>query len=204
MTARLSYTVITPARDEAENLPRLAAGLAAQTVLPAAWVIVDNGSTDGTLELASELAREHSWVTVLTIEVEDTPTRAGPTVQAFQLGLASLGPRPDIVVKLDADVSFSPDYFARLLAPSRPTHSWGWRAGRATRRKNVVAAAARHGGPRLGSFACISTTVPGGRPAARVRTCVGRDRRAQGCCEGMADEDVATTAVLPPPAGSGT
>ena len=61
-----SYGLITPARDESDNLPRLAAGLAAQTVLPAAWVIVDNGSTDGTAEIAAEIAREHPWVTVLT------------------------------------------------------------------------------------------------------------------------------------------
>ena len=60
MTARLSYALITPARDEAENLPRLAASIQAQDVAPDAWVIVDNGSTDGTLEIASELAREHS------------------------------------------------------------------------------------------------------------------------------------------------
>ena len=85
-------------------------------MLPDAWVIVDNGSTDGTLKLASELARAHSWVTVMTLEVDDAPTRAEPTVRAFQLGLASLSPRTDVVVKLDADLSFAPDYFARLLA----------------------------------------------------------------------------------------
>ena len=87
-----SYGLITPARDESDNLPRLAAGLAAQTVLPAAWVIVDNGSTDGTAQIAAEIAREHAWVTVLTMEVEETPTRAGPTVQAFQRGLVALEP----------------------------------------------------------------------------------------------------------------
>ena len=49
------------------------------------------------------------------MELEDGPTRAEPTVQAFQLGLAALGRDSDIVVKLDADVSFETDYFARLL-----------------------------------------------------------------------------------------
>ena len=99
-----------------DNLPRLAACLAAQSVAPDAWVIVDNGSTDGTLEIAAELAREHSWITVLTLAVDDAPTRAEPTVQAFQLGLTSVSPQTDVVVKLDADLSFSADYFSRLLA----------------------------------------------------------------------------------------
>ena len=115
MTGRLSYAVITPARDESENLPRLAASLIAQTAPPDAWLIVDNGSIDDTVELAAEVAREFPWVTVLTMDVEDAPTRAEPTVRAFQLGLAALDPLPDIVVKLDADVSFAPEYFSQLL-----------------------------------------------------------------------------------------
>lgn len=115
MGGALSYALITPARDESDNLPRLAASLTAQAVLPVAWVIVDNGSTDGTPEIAAEIAREHPWVTVLTLELTDGPTRAEPTVQAFQLGLAALDPISDIVVKLDADLSFETDYFARLL-----------------------------------------------------------------------------------------
>jgi glycosyltransferase involved in cell wall biosynthesis len=40
----LSYVVVTPARDEAENLRRQAAWLAEQTHRPSEWVIVDNGS----------------------------------------------------------------------------------------------------------------------------------------------------------------
>ena len=60
------YAVMTPARDEVENLPRLAASLAAQTVPPDVWFIVDNGSTDGTLEIAKELAPSR-WIRVLSL-----------------------------------------------------------------------------------------------------------------------------------------
>jgi len=45
---RLTYAVITPVRDEAEHVARLAAALEGQTLTPAAWVIVDTGSTDDT------------------------------------------------------------------------------------------------------------------------------------------------------------
>ena len=51
-----SYLVVTPARDEAENLSGLAHSLASQTWLPPlTWVIVDDGSTDGTAEVARSL-----------------------------------------------------------------------------------------------------------------------------------------------------
>ena len=59
MSARvLTYAIVTPARNEARNLPRLAACLVEQTVQPSAWVIVDNGSTDGTSELGQRLGLE--------------------------------------------------------------------------------------------------------------------------------------------------
>ena len=114
--APLGYAVITPARNEVENLSRLAGSLAAQTTLPTAWVIVDNGSTDGTLELAAGLAREHAWIRTLAIPGESENVRGAPVIRAFNAGLAALEERPDVVVKLDADISFDPDHFERLLA----------------------------------------------------------------------------------------
>ena len=110
----LSYVIVTPARNEADNLVRLAECLAAQTLVPAAWIIVDNGSNDGTNELAHDLAGRHDWIRVLRMEVDGEMARGAPVVRAFNRGLALVG-CPDVVVKLDADVSFEPDFFERLL-----------------------------------------------------------------------------------------
>ena len=52
MTSGLRYAVITPARNEADNLPRLAESLRSQSVPPLVWLIVDNGSTDATADIA--------------------------------------------------------------------------------------------------------------------------------------------------------
>ena len=52
----LTYAIITPARNERENLTRLAESVIAQRVLPACWVIVDDGSDDGMEIVAAELA----------------------------------------------------------------------------------------------------------------------------------------------------
>ena len=112
-----SYAVITPARDELENLPRLAASLAAQTVPPEAWYIVENGSTDGTPELCARLAEEHPWIRILaTTETAGKPVRGGPVVRAVHAAVDAGALAADVIVKVDADVSFEPDHFARLLA----------------------------------------------------------------------------------------
>jgi glycosyltransferase involved in cell wall biosynthesis len=115
----LSYAVITPARNEAHNLRRLAGCLAAQTIRPERWVIVDDGSTDGTDVAARELAREHEWVDAVVLAPDRSTLaagrRAGRDVRAFNAGLAELDRVPEFVVKLDADVSFAARYFENLL-----------------------------------------------------------------------------------------
>jgi glycosyltransferase involved in cell wall biosynthesis len=111
---RLSYAVVTPARNEVGNLPRLFACLAAQERRPERWIIVDNGSNDGTAEVARELSARHGWIQLEEVETDGAVARGAPVVRAFRAGLAVSGAW-DVVVKLDADVSFEPDFFARLI-----------------------------------------------------------------------------------------
>jgi biofilm PGA synthesis N-glycosyltransferase PgaC len=118
----IRYALVTPARNEATNLGRLAACVTAQTVLPATWVIVDDGSDDATPEIAGSLAEKHDWITLLRRSDADTGDvlrqgrRQGRDVKAFTAGLEALADTPDVAVKLDADVSFEDDFFERLLA----------------------------------------------------------------------------------------
>lgn len=111
----LSYALVTPAHDEEAHLPRLAEAVLAQTVSPDAWIVVDDGSSDRTLELAGELERRHDWVKTLRLPAASGMARGGPVVRSFSAGLAALEVPVEVVVKLDADVSFPPDHFERLL-----------------------------------------------------------------------------------------
>lgn len=111
----LGYALVTPVRDEEEHLRRLRDCVLAQTVTPRIWVIVDNGSTDETVAQAETFARTHPWIRVLQAPGENVHARGAPVVRAFLAGLEAIDPWPEIVVKLDADVSFEPDHFERLL-----------------------------------------------------------------------------------------
>ncbi len=105
--------LITPARDEAAYLERTIRGVLAQNRPPDLWLIVDDGSTDGTLELALELARANSWIAVLESPRDrragEVPVgrKLGRDMTAFNLGLNRLDTACDAIVKLDADVSTS-------------------------------------------------------------------------------------------------
>jgi cellulose synthase/poly-beta-1,6-N-acetylglucosamine synthase-like glycosyltransferase len=44
----LRYVLVSPCRDESKHMRRTLDSVAAQTVPPALWVVVDDGSTDAT------------------------------------------------------------------------------------------------------------------------------------------------------------
>jgi glycosyltransferase involved in cell wall biosynthesis len=108
--------VVTPVRNYEQNLRTLAAVLQAQTVRPERWLIVDNGSTDSTRIAAHELDARHPWIEALDVDDEAKMMRGAPIVRAFHAALGELDIEPDLVVKLDADITFEADHFERTLA----------------------------------------------------------------------------------------
>ena len=106
-----TYSVVTPVRDEADNFARTAESLVSQTLRPQQWVVVDDGSTDGTRELAERYAAEHEWIEVISADAAHERARGAPIVRAFQRGCDALRSRPEIVVKLDGDLFLPAHYF---------------------------------------------------------------------------------------------
>jgi glycosyltransferase involved in cell wall biosynthesis len=117
----LRYAVVTPARNEEVNLARLGAAMVAQTHLPVVWVVVDDGSTDSSLEVVAGFAASHPWVESMQrpAAVRDESLadgrRKARDLDAFLLGAVPLRERVDVIVKVDADIDFEPDYFERLI-----------------------------------------------------------------------------------------
>ena len=59
------YCLITPCRDEARYARQTIESVAKQTLLPTLWVIVDDGSTDGTAEIVEEYASRLPYIRLI-------------------------------------------------------------------------------------------------------------------------------------------
>jgi len=107
-----NYVIITPVRDEAPYLPKTIASVIHQSVPPSQWIIVDDGSTDGTSHILDECAGNVSWITVVHRVDRGHRVAGGGVVEAFNAGYSVLnGSEWNYIVKLDGDLSFAPDYF---------------------------------------------------------------------------------------------
>src|SRR5687768_10181631 len=104
MTKPLDMVVVSPTYNERENLPILAAGVLAHPGFR--LLVVDDGSPDGTGEVAEALARSHPG----RIEVMH---RKGPRGlgRSYIDGLRrALESGADLIFQMDADLSHNPEY----------------------------------------------------------------------------------------------
>lgn len=110
-----SYVIVSPARNESRSIDSTIQSVVAQTVLPMKWVIVSDGSTDGTDEIVQSYVANYPWIELLRMPERKERHFAGK-VYAFNAGLARVKDlRYEVVVSLDADITFEANYFEFLL-----------------------------------------------------------------------------------------
>lgn len=109
------YVLVTPARNEAQFIELTLKSMVAQTVPPAKWVIVSDGSTDETDDIVSKYAAAHPWIELLRMPERRERNFAGK-VHAFRAGYEQVKNVPyEVIGSMDADISFDADYFQFLL-----------------------------------------------------------------------------------------
>jgi poly-beta-1,6-N-acetyl-D-glucosamine synthase len=110
------YLLISPCRNEAAYMRETLDSVLAQSVLPAKWVIVDDGSSDDTASILAQYAARCPWIAIVTRR--DRGRRAvGPgVVDAFYSGYESIDPAHyDFICKLDLDLRLPARYFEILM-----------------------------------------------------------------------------------------
>ncbi len=132
-----SYVVITPTRDEERTLEATIRSMLSQRVRPLRWVIVNDGSTDGTAEIIDRHLPGNDWIEVVTRANRGHRALGGGVVEAFDCGLERVQDLDwSYVVKLDADLEFGADYFENMLRRFEENPKLGMASGKTFLRKN--------------------------------------------------------------------
>ena len=125
------YVLITPCRNEEGYIEATIRTIGEQSVLPAKWVIVDDGSTDATPQILADAAAKFRFIQV--VQRNDRGVRSvGPgVIEAFYDGLSYVDLDDyDYLCKLDADLELPPTYFEHLMKQFESDPLLGTKSGK--------------------------------------------------------------------------
>jgi poly-beta-1,6-N-acetyl-D-glucosamine synthase len=110
------YVVITPVRDEEKYVDATIRSVTSQTITPAEWIIVNDGSSDRTGEIVDRCAAQFPWIHVIHRQNRGFRKSGGGVVEAFYDGYSALRRDDwDFVVKLDGDLTLAGNYFEKCF-----------------------------------------------------------------------------------------
>jgi biofilm PGA synthesis N-glycosyltransferase PgaC len=113
--------IISPVRNEAAHIELVARSLQRQTRPPDLWLVIDDGSADGTLEILRGLQDELPFMRLMSTPQNHTADKGdrhavAAAPKAFNWALATIEAASFTHIgKLDGDIELPDDYFARLL-----------------------------------------------------------------------------------------
>ena len=108
--------IIAPVRDEADLIRLTLNSMVAQTVQPVEWIIVDDGSQDGTADIVREYAEKYAFIRLVQRPDRGFRKVGGGVVAAFKFGITQiLHQNYEYIAKLDGDMSFGPRYLELMF-----------------------------------------------------------------------------------------
>ena len=129
MTGNNAYVLVTTAYNEEKFIDDTIQSVVAQGTRPVKWIIVSDGSSDKTDDIVRSYAARHDFIQLHRI-TEDHPRNFAAQANAINAGIAQLkGVDYEFIGNLDADVTFDPEYFAKLLEKFRQTAALGLAGG---------------------------------------------------------------------------
>jgi biofilm PGA synthesis N-glycosyltransferase PgaC len=125
----IRYIIVSPVRDEAQYLDTTIRCIVNQTIRPVQYILVDDGSTDDTLNIMHRWAAQYPWIVPVhrsdsnpgkSEETQENSrgkrARAAKEILAFYEGFHGFAISDwDFLVKLDGDVGLEPNYFERCF-----------------------------------------------------------------------------------------
>ena len=111
----MNYYIVIPSHNEEAFIALTLQSLVAQTVLPTKIVVVNDNSTDATAAIVMEFTKNHPFISLINKTSDAIHLPGSKVIQAFQKGLETLDDNYDFIVKADADLIFTSNYFEMII-----------------------------------------------------------------------------------------
>jgi biofilm PGA synthesis N-glycosyltransferase PgaC len=140
------YLLISPCRDEAKYMRETLVSVVSQSIRPAKWIIVDDGSTDETPRILAEYTAQHDWITVVTRRDRGRREVGPGVVEAFYAAYNGVNVDEfEFLCKLDLDLRLPARYFQSLIERMRADPRIATCSGKAYIEQNGRMINERHG-----------------------------------------------------------
>ena len=106
--------IIIPAHNEAQYIGDCLDAFVHQTHPPEELIVVDDNSDDSTFQLASEFAKNHSWIKVVQHKSSEGHLPGAKVIRAFNYGKKQASDTYDLIGKFDADIILPHNYFEQM------------------------------------------------------------------------------------------
>ena len=111
----MKYYIVIPSYNEEALIGLTLQSLITQTVLPSKIVVVNDNSTDRTADVVLEYAKNNPYISLVNKSSENIHLPGSKVIQAFEKGFETLDDNYDLIVKIDADLIFPPNYFETII-----------------------------------------------------------------------------------------
>jgi glycosyltransferase involved in cell wall biosynthesis len=115
------YIIITPCKNEQENIEQLMNSVINQTIKPRLWLIINDGSTDNTLRIIEKIIKKNNWIRVVSLKKSERTLRYKFS-KIVKLGLdtatkicAQENIQYQYLANLDADMILTKNYYETLM-----------------------------------------------------------------------------------------
>jgi len=110
----MNYYIVIPAYNEEKNIELTLNSILKQTILPKKIIVVNDNSTDKTLEIAERFSNKYDFIDIINTNSQQVHLPGSKVIKAFNMGLETLDENYDFIVKLDADLILPKNYFERI------------------------------------------------------------------------------------------
>jgi biofilm PGA synthesis N-glycosyltransferase PgaC len=129
----MEFVIITPVKNEEKYIGFTLESVINQSVLPQEWIIVNDYSTDNTVNIISGYVNKYPWIKLYLAKKFQEYDYSSRVVSLFNYGISLINCNYDFILKLDGDVSFEKDFCGKVLSEFKNDPGLGIASGTITK-----------------------------------------------------------------------